>query len=301
MKKFELIQKIINRSFRERDLSRVEKCEKTSRLRAPHFAQPARRPSIRNLRFLLRMSGRTRLLPSVEGCMLRQAQHERNKRRLGSERVLVLLLLQISYISATVKNNLVNIQKINPTFCIALAYATRDNFTHEIIYDCCKCYLLRDVALRLDAVQKELAKMLSKEHPKGLGLKIWDGYRPLSAQKKMWDACAKLFPDEKEREQYVLNPVNGGGRHTRGTTVDLTIIDLATGKELDMGTVFDEFSKKAWRDYADLSNEVKKNRQLLDAIMQKYGFVGVKTEWWHFDFKDWRQFEPLDISLSQLD
>src|SRR5690242_4103277 len=97
----------------------------------------------------------------------------------------LLFLIQASWVVSTPKNNLVNIQKINPTFCIELPYATQDNFTHEVIYDCCKCYLLHTVALRLDAVQKDFEKMVSKEHPKGLGLKIWDGYRPLSAQKKM--------------------------------------------------------------------------------------------------------------------
>lgn len=212
----------------------------------------------------------------------------------------VLLLLLVSSCIVAIKNPLVNIQKVNPAICIELAYATRDNFTHEVIYDCHKCYLLNDVAMRLDAVQKDLERMVSKEYPKGLGLKIWDGYRPLSAQKKMWDVCAKQFPDETERENYISNP-SKGGRHTRGTTVDVTIIDLATGRELDMGTGFDEFSKKAWKDFDQLSAAVKKNRALLDHVMAKHGFNGIKSEWWHFDFKDWRHFEPLDIALAQLD
>ena len=208
--------------------------------------------------------------------------------------------MQLHSTSAFSKNNLVNVLKINSNFCIELPYATSDNFTHEVIYECSKCYLLHEVAMQLDAVQKELSQMISKEHPKGLGLKLWDGYRPLSAQRKMWNICAKQYPDEKERENYVSNPTKGG-RHTRGTTIDLTIIDLATGRELDMGTPFDEFSKRAWRDYADLSNEVKNNRALLETIMQKYGFIGLKSEWWHFDFKNWQQHAPLDVALSQLD
>ena len=220
---------------------------------------------------------------------------------LRSERVLILLLLCYSYAClATAKNTLVTIQKIIPTICIELPYATQNNFTHEVIYDCHKCYLLEDVALHLAAVQKDLALMISKNHPKGLGLKIWDGYRPLSAQKKMWDACAKQYPDETERENYISNPAKGG-RHTRGTTVDVTIIDLETGKELDMGTGFDDFSKKAWKDYAQLSDEVKKNRKILDSIMEKHGFIGLKSEWWHFDYKDWQHYEPLDVALAQLD
>lgn len=213
----------------------------------------------------------------------------------------LLLVLIFSNIYPTVKTQLVNVQKINPTICIELVYATADNFTHEVIYECSKCYLLSTVAVELDAIQKELSLMVSVAHPKGLGLKVWDGYRPLSAQKKMWDACAKQFPNENEREQYVVNPAKGGGRHTRGATVDLTIIDVATGKELDMGTPFDEFSKRAWKDFDQLSDVVKKNRALLDSIMVTHGFTGVKSEWWHYDFKNWQQFAPLDIALAQLD
>jgi zinc D-Ala-D-Ala dipeptidase len=214
---------------------------------------------------------------------------------------IMLFLIPFSYMSATVKTPLVNIKTVNPTICVELAYATPDNFTHEIIYDCSKCYLLQDVAMELDAIQKELSRMVSKEHPKGLGLKIWDGYRPLSAQKKMWDACAKQYPDEKERGNYVSNPTKGRLCHARGTSFDVTIIDIATGKELDMGTPFDEFSKKAWKNYDLLSVQVKKNRTILDTIMAKHGFSGIASEWWHYDFSNWQQYEPLDIALCQLD
>ena len=215
--------------------------------------------------------------------------------------IFLVSLIQLFGVNAVEnKTKLVDIKKINPQITVELVYATPFNFTHARIYDTTICCVLSEVATQLDAIQKELEKMISKQHPKGLGLKIWDGYRPLSAQKKMWDACAKQYPDETERENYISNPAKGG-RHTRGTTVDVTIIDRATGKELAMGTGFDDFSKKAWKDYAQLSNEVKKNRKILDTVMEKHGFNGIKSEWWHFDYKDWQHYEPLDVALAQLD
>ncbi len=210
------------------------------------------------------------------------------------KKIIIISLLQFNCLYLAAKPNLVLVKNVNPSIKIETVYATSNNFTNEVIYECSKCYVLQEVAVRLNEIQKELAA-------KGLGLKVWDGYRPLSAQKKMWDVCAQQFPDENERENYVTNPAKGGGRHTRGTTVDLTIIDLATGKELDMGTGFDDFSKRAWRDCPELSAQVKKNRAILDAVMEKHGFKGIKAEWWHFDLNNWQQFEPLDVALSQLD
>jgi zinc D-Ala-D-Ala dipeptidase len=139
----------------------------------------------------------------------------------------------------------------------------------------------KEVAHALNAVQKELSR-------KGLGLKIWDAYRSLSAQWKLWKIC----PDEK----YVSDP-RKGGRHTRGTAVDVTLIDLKTGKELEMPTGFDDFSEKAWNDYAGASSEAIKNRTLLRNVMIKYGFTGIATEWWHFDYKNWQEYPVLDIEL----
>lgn len=127
-------------------------------------------------------------------------------------------------------------------------------------------------------VQKEL-------HHHQLGIKIWDGYRSMTAQKKLWEIC----PDTK----YVCPP-HKGGRHTRGTAVDLTLVDLKTNKEVPMPTEFDNFTHKAWSDYQDLPNEVKKNRTLLQKVMQKHGFETLKTEWWHFDLKGWEQYPILN-------
>ena len=119
----------------------------------------------------------------------------------------------------------------------------------------------------------------------GLRLKIWDGYRPVAAQWKFW----KLVPDEG----YVSDP-RKGGRHTRGTAVDLTLI-TKEGHELLMPSVFDDFSEKAHRNFMDAPKEAIQNRELLQKVMEKHGFVGLPTEWWHFDMIGWKNYPPIGI------
>lgn len=186
-------------------------------------------------------------------------------------------------------HDLVNIQKINPTIRLDILYATTKNFTHKKVYPSAHCFLRRSVAKKLDLVQKELKK-------KGLGLKIFDGYRPLSVQKKFWSIC----PDPR----YVLNPNKpGGSRHNRGIAVDVTLINLKTGKELEMPSAYDDFSSKAHRDYHAIEKRnpiAAKNCKLLETVMHKHGFTGIKTEWWHFDFKSLETSPALDVSFEKL-
>src|SRR3989338_10154916 len=167
------------------------------------------------------------------------------------------------------ENPFVDIQKINPKIRIDIRYATPANFTHETLYPEARCLLLRQVADKLSIVQQTLEK-------KGLGLKIYDGYRPLAVQKKMW---AK-FPVEG----YVANPAKGSN-HNRGAAVDLTLVDT-DGKELSMPSAYDEFSERAHRDYAGGAEEERQNRKILEDEMSKEGFRGISTEWWHFDDHD---------------
>jgi zinc D-Ala-D-Ala dipeptidase len=175
---------------------------------------------------------------------------------------------------------LIDIQIINSRIILDMRYATTNNFTGYKIYDHGTCYVCKPVALKLDMVQKELES-------KGLGLKIWDGYRPLSAQRKLW----AILPDER----YVANPAQGS-KHNRGTVVDVTVVDT-NGNELLMPTEFDSFTPKAHRDYIDLPEEALVNRQLLHDVMAKYGFIGWPNEWWHFDDQHWEQYPILDIDL----
>lgn len=174
--------------------------------------------------------------------------------------------------------SLVDITTINSSIIVDVRYATPNNFTKQKIYTSSVCLLHKNTALALDAVQKDLAK-------KNLGLKIWDGYRPMTAQKKLWSIC----PDPK----YVCPPEKGG-RHTRGTAVDVTLVDLTTNKELSMPTEFDNFTQKAWCNYQDLPQNVINNRALLHSVMLAHGFLPIKTEWWHFDLKGWQQYPIID-------
>jgi len=179
---------------------------------------------------------------------------------------------------------LVDIQKINPRIRLEIRYATPDNFTHETLYPAARCLLLREVVERISRVQESLEK-------RGLGLKIFDGYRPLSVQKKMW---AK-FPVEG----YVANPAKGSN-HNRGAAVDLTLVD-ANGKELPMPSAYDEFSERSHRDYVGGTVEERRNRQMLEDEMAKEGFHGISTEWWHFDYKDAKSYPVLDLPFSSVD
>lgn len=178
---------------------------------------------------------------------------------------------------------MVDITKVNSSIKVDCVYATDNNFTGKVIYKESKCYALKEVAQKLDLIQKELEK-------RGLGLLIWDAFRPLPAQKKLWEIC----PDEK----YVSNPAKGG-RHTRGTAIDLTLVD-SKGNLLEMPTGFDDLSKKAWSDNNECSFEAKKNRALLKEVMEKHGFKQLPTEWWHFDYNGWQDYPVLDVDFDAL-
>ncbi len=179
--------------------------------------------------------------------------------------------------------SLVEVVKINSHIHLDIRYATTNNFTHRVVYPSAKCYLQREVAQALSEVQTELERL-------GVGLKIFDGYRPLSVQKIFWKIVSDKFPNTREREKYVANPAKGS-KHNRGTAVDVTLIDLKTGKEFKMPSEYDDFSEKAHRNYEKMiSKEVKKNCKLLELTMKKHGFNGVSSEWWHFDFKDWQKY-----------
>ena len=178
---------------------------------------------------------------------------------------------------------LVDIRTVNRNIRLDIRYATANNFLKRKLYSTPKCALRSSVAQKLALVQTDLEKV-------GLGLKVYDCYRPFSVTEQMWE----VLPNPN----YVANPARGS-RHNRGAAVDLTLVDR-TGKELEMPTPFDDFTAKAHRDYAGGSAQSRKNRQLLEDAMKKQGFIGITTEWWHFDSEDWQKFAILDISLGAI-
>ena len=168
-------------------------------------------------------------------------------------------------------DELVRVRDYIPTVREELAYATEHNFTGQKIYDFYNAYLRYGTVKKLAAACAEL-------EAQGLGILIWDGYRPVSAQAALWEIC----PDPA----YVSHPVTGSRSHCRGSAVDLTLVDLETGEKLVMPTGFDDFSALADRDYSDCEAEAAENARLLEGIMEKHGFKPYSGEWWHFSDTD---------------
>ena len=173
-------------------------------------------------------------------------------------------------------DDFVNIMDIDERIMVDLKYATADNFTGEVVYESDECLLRRGTAEKLKS-----ANDLCKKDD--YTIKIYDGYRPLSAQKKFWE----IMPDRR----YVAPPTTGS-RHNRGASVDVTLVDK-DGKELAMPSAFDDFSKKASRSYKGSSKEARKNMAYLTKIMTESGFTTISTEWWHYDDSDWEQY-PIE-------
>jgi zinc D-Ala-D-Ala dipeptidase len=172
-----------------------------------------------------------------------------------------------------------------PAIVYELHYATARNFTGKKLYNqSSETYLRLPVVKALDSVQQELMKA-------GYGLKIFDAYRPYRVTQKMWE----LVHDER----YVANPAKGSG-HNRGLSVDLTIVDMKTGKELNMGTGFDNFTDTAHHIFSALSPEVISNRILLRSTMEKFGFRRLETEWWHYSWPNDRKYDVLDLEFKEL-
>jgi D-alanyl-D-alanine dipeptidase len=178
---------------------------------------------------------------------------------------------------------LVDVKKIAPDMIVAMQYATGDNFTGKVLYDCNRCFLTETTARKLVKAQMELKKQK-------LGLKVWDCYRPLSVQKLFWS----LVPDPR----FVANP-DKGSRHNRGTAVDVTLVD-SQGNELPMPSHFDDFTPQAFRDNKELPEHILKNREALENAMKKAGFLPLHTEWWHYDDNEWQSYELLDIPFSDI-
>lgn len=175
---------------------------------------------------------------------------------------------------------LVEVSKVSPRILLDIRYATINNFTGKRVYSSSRCFLREKTAERLHLVQLSLEKQ-------GLGLKIFDGYRPLSVQKILW----QYKPDPC----FVADPLMGS-KHNRGASVDLTLVDQF-GKELIMPSDFDEFNEKASRTFLGCSKEAKKNREILEKAMKEQGFIPFEHEWWHFDDPDWESYPVLDLDI----
>jgi D-alanyl-D-alanine dipeptidase len=181
---------------------------------------------------------------------------------------------------------MIELKSLIPTVQYELRYASKNNFTGQRLYpkNTHTTYLRRKPAMALAKVAEEL-------RGKGLGIKIWDAYRPYRTTVRFWE----LIHDER----FVANPSKGSG-HNRGTSVDLTLVDLKSGKELEMPTPFDDFSPAAFHGALNIDEFRIKNRALLKSTMEKYGFVPLETEWWHYSWQGASAYDVLDLSFKVL-
>ena len=166
-----------------------------------------------------------------------------------------------------------------------IRYATTNNFTGEKIYKSPRAFVRQPLAMSLSIIQESLNKQ-------GLGLLVFDAYMPYSATVKFYE----IYKDTN----YVASPWKGS-RHNRGAAVDVSLINIETGEEIQMPTGFDDFTEAARPDYENLPDNVLKNREILINEMQNHGFKVYKYEWWHFDFIGWEVYDLMDISFEDLE
>jgi D-alanyl-D-alanine dipeptidase len=183
---------------------------------------------------------------------------------------------------------LVEIVTMDPSIRLDIRYATTNNFLHRPVYLQARAFLQRPAAEALLRAHRAL-------HDKGFGLVLFDGYRPWSVTKVFWDSASAA----ERKIEFVANP-RKGSRHNRGCAVDLSLVDLRTGLEATMPSGYDEFTERAFPTYAGGTAETRIRRDLLRAAMEAEGFTVYPAEWWHFDYKDWRQYHIMDMPFEAI-
>jgi D-alanyl-D-alanine dipeptidase len=181
---------------------------------------------------------------------------------------------------------LVELIKVDPTIRLDIRYATRNNFLGKAVYKEPRAFLQRPAAEALARVNQALRKQ-------GFGIVVFDGYRPWSVTKAFWDAT----PEDKKI--FVADP-SKGSRHNRGEAVDLSMFDLKTGAEVRMPSEYDEMTERSHINYECAPAEAKRLREVLRSAMSAEGFAVYEPEWWHYDYKDWKEYPILNIKFSDV-
>ena len=200
----------------------------------------------------------------------------------------IFLFFLISFSQSN--NDFIDIKEYIPSIVIDLKYASNDNFTGHIVngYESPKCLLTIEAARSLRYIQTILNKS-------GYSLKIYDAYRPqrsvnhfINWSKNLSDTINKryYYPNLAKSILFKLGYIASKSSHSRGSTVDLTLVDITSGKEVDMGSPYDFFGLESSHDYKNISNTQKNNRKFLLDIMTKNGFSSYSKEWWHYTFID---------------
>lgn len=179
------------------------------------------------------------------------------------------------------QEQLVNLEELSTEFVYEIRYATPNNFIGETLYDCAKCLLRPEIAEAILEANQYFCEL-------GYRIKIYDCYRPLDVQKKMWSKVPK--------PGYVGNPYGNGSIHNKGAAIDMTLETLE-GCYVEMGSDYDHFGRAAHIDNYNFSKEILANRKLLFEGMRKFGFNPIRTEWWHFNYKKNRSYKTLNLAF----
>lgn len=182
--------------------------------------------------------------------------------------------------------DLVELVTLDSTIKLDVRYATPNNLAGRAVYTEARAFLQRPAAETLVRVHRALGQ-------KGYGLLVFDGYRPWRVTKLFWD----VTPPEKR--EFVADP-SKGSKHNRGCAVDLSLYELATGREVEMPSVYDEMSPRAYPTYTVGAEEARARRDLLRAAMEHEGFTVEPNEWWHFNYKDWTQYPIMDVAFKDI-
>jgi zinc D-Ala-D-Ala dipeptidase len=184
------------------------------------------------------------------------------------------------------KPDLIELVQVDSTLKLDIHYASSNNFLGTPVYAEARAFMQRPAA-------EAVARANRKLHEQGYGLLIFDGYRPWYVTKMFWDATT-----EKEHP-YLADPA-AGSRHNRGCAVDLTLYDLKSREPVSMPSTYDDFSESAQPSYPGGTAEQRAHREFLRKTMEAEGFTVYPTEWWHFDYKEWRNYPILNVPFSQL-
>jgi D-alanyl-D-alanine dipeptidase len=212
-----------------------------------------------------------------------------------SLRTALFLLLSLATVSAQGppietgpfrKPDLVEIIKLDPSIKLDIRYATKNNFLGKAVYKQSRAFLQRPAAEALARINQALRKQ-------GYGLVVFDGYRPWSVTKIFWD----VTPADKKI--FVADP-SKGSRHNRGCAVDLSLVDLKTGAEVKMPSEYDEMTERAHINYECATPEAKRLRELLREAMTAEGFAVYEPEWWHYDYKDWKEYPIMNLKFPEI-
>jgi len=182
--------------------------------------------------------------------------------------------------------DLVELVTLDPTIKLDIRYATPNNLAGRAVYAEARAFLQRPAADALVRAHRALAA-------RGYGVLVFDGYRPWRVTRLFWD----VTPPEKH--EFVADPAKGS-KHNRGCAVDLSMYDVKSGREVEMPSVYDEMSPRAYPTYEGGMAEARVRRDILRAAMEKEGFTVEPNEWWHFNYKDWAEYPILDLAFGDI-